>query len=153
MVQRVARAQVTVGSDRVAAIAAGLLIYLGVGPDDNPQVARHLAKRLALLRVFPDPEARMNRSLLEAGGEALVVSQFTLFADNRRGHRPSFASAAPPEQGRELCKVFADELRQLGVARVEEGRFGAQMVVESRNDGPVTIVATNSEGAWAADCG
>ena len=153
VVQRVLRAQVTVDGDLVGAIWAGLLIYLGVAPADAPEVARHLAERLAQLRVFPDSGGRMNRSLLDAGGEALVVSQFTLFADSRRGHRPAFTAAAGPERGRELCQLFGDELRRLGIARVSAGQFGAHMLVESVNDGPVTIVTTSSEAPWAADCG
>jgi D-aminoacyl-tRNA deacylase len=95
----------------------------------------------------------MNLSLLECGGQALVVSQFTLFADNRRGHRPAFTAAAQPDRARLLCQLFGEELRRLGVVRVSEGRFGAHMVVRSENDGPVTIVATSAEEPWAADCG
>ncbi len=139
--------------ESVAAIGAGLLIYLGVAPTDDEQVAERLASRLAQLRIFPDGEGRMNRSLLDCSGEALVVSQFTLFADNRRGHRPSFVGAAPWDRAAELCQVFAESLRRLGVARVDEGRFGAHMQVSSLNDGPVTVVATSAEGDWAADCG
>jgi D-tyrosyl-tRNA(Tyr) deacylase len=149
----VAEAEVKVGTDVVGAIDAGLLIYLGVAPTDSPEVARHLATRLAQLRIFPDSEGRMNLSLLDSGGGALVVSQFTLFADSRRGHRPAFTAAAPPEQGRELCHLFGEELRHLGVVQVSEGRFGAHMVVSSVNDGPVTIVTTSAEEPWAADCG
>ena len=153
VVQRVAGAEVRIGAEIVGAIDAGLLIYLGVAPRDSAEVARHLAARLAQLRIFPDAEGRMNHSLLECGGQALVVSQFTLFADSRRGHRPAFTAAAQPEQGRRLCQLFGEELRRLGVVRVSEGRFGAHMVVNSANDGPVTIVATSAEEPWAADCG
>jgi D-tyrosyl-tRNA(Tyr) deacylase len=153
VVQRVAGAEVKVGADLVGAIDAGLLIYLGVAPNDTPEVARHLAGRLAQLRIFADSGGKMNLSLLDGAGQALVVSQFTLFADNRRGHRPAFTAAAPPDQGRQLCELFAEELRHLGVVHVSEGRFGAHMVVSSTNAGPVTIVATSAEEPWAADCG
>jgi D-tyrosyl-tRNA(Tyr) deacylase len=153
VVQRVSQARVVIAGEQVAAIAEGLLIYLGVAPGDTPEVARHLAGRLAQLRIFPDPAGRMNRSVLDVGGEALVVSQFTLFADNRRGHRPSFISAAPPDVGRQLCRALADQLRLLGIAPVQEGHFGSHMSVESANDGPVTIVASSHEEPWQADCG
>ncbi|MGA8428138.1 MAG: D-aminoacyl-tRNA deacylase [Candidatus Dormiibacterota bacterium] len=153
VVQRVAGAEVKVGADIIAGIDSGLLIYLGVAPTDSPEVAHHLAARLAQLRIFPDAEGRMNLSLLDCRGQALVVSQFTLFADNRRGHRPAFTAAGQPEQARRLCQLFGEELRRLGVSRVSEGRFGAHMVVSSANDGPVTIVASSAEEPWPADCG
>lgn len=153
MVQRVAQARVTVDEKLVAAISTGLLIYLGVAPSDSPDVARHFAGRLAELRIFPDANGKMNLSLLDAGGEALVVSQFTLFADTSRGHRPAFTSAAGPERGLELYQLFSDELRRLGVSRVGHGQFGSHMLVDSVNDGPTTIVATSSEAPWLADCG
>ncbi|MGC2193003.1 MAG: D-aminoacyl-tRNA deacylase [Candidatus Dormiibacterota bacterium] len=153
VVQRAARARVTVDGELIAAIKTGLVIYLGVAPSDEPEVARHFAERLARLRMFPDAEGKMNRSLLEVGGEALVVSQFTLFADTRRGHRPAFTAVAGPERGRELYQLFGEELRRLGVVRVSQGQFGAHMLVDSVNDGPVTIVATSSEAPWSADCG
>jgi D-tyrosyl-tRNA(Tyr) deacylase len=105
------------------------------------------------MRVFPDQDDRMNRSLLDGHGAALIVSQFTLFADLTGGHRPSFMGAGGPELGRELCAALAEELRTLGVSTVAEGRFGADMQVASVNDGPVTIVATTGEGPWQADCG
>lgn len=137
----------------MAAIRSGLVIYLGVAPTDEPEVARHFAERLAQLRIFPDAAGKMNRSLLDAGGEALVVSQFTLFADARRGHRPAFTAAASPDHGQKLYQLFSEELRRLGVSRVSHGQFGAHMLVDSVNDGPVTIVATSSEAPWSADCG
>lgn len=151
--QRVASARVTVAGELVGAIGPGLLVYVGVAPGDEAGTARHLASRLATMRVFPDKDGRMNRSLLDGPGATLVVSQFTLFADLTRGHRPSFMGAGSPELGRELCAALAEELRTLGVSTVAEGRFGANMQVESVNDGPVTIVATTSEGTWQADCG
>jgi len=153
VLQRVVRAQVTVENTLVAAIQNGLLIYLGVTPTDDPRVAQHLAERLARLRIFPDLNGKMNRSLLDVEGEALVVSQFTLFADLRRGHRPAFSAAADPVRGRQLYQLFADELRRQGVGRVSQGQFGSHMLVESVNDGPVTVVATSSEAPWSADCG
>ncbi|MHB1502121.1 MAG: D-aminoacyl-tRNA deacylase, partial [Candidatus Dormibacteria bacterium] len=100
-----------------------------------------------------DSEGRMNRSLLDAGGGILLVSQFTLFADLRRGHRPSFMAAAAPDLGVQLCAAVATALFSLGVRPVAQGRFGAHMLVESCNDGPVTIVASAAEQPWAADCG
>ncbi len=151
--QRVARARVTVDGELIAAIRGGLAIYLGVGPTDEPAVARHFAGRLVELRIFPDAAGKMNKSLLAVGGEVLVVSQFTLFADTRRGHRPAFTAAADPERGLELYRLFIDELRRLGVVRVSQGQFGAHMLVDSVNDGPVTIVAATSEAPWLADCG
>ncbi|MGH7692262.1 MAG: D-aminoacyl-tRNA deacylase [Candidatus Dormibacteria bacterium] len=153
VVQRVARARVTVEGELVGEIGSGVLIYLGVAPADDAAVATRLAERLVRLRIFADAAGRMNRSLLETGGEALLVSQFTLFADSRRGHRPAFTSAARPEHARELCDRFGEELRRLGVIRTSQGRFGAHMVVESVNDGPVTIVVSSAEIPWDADCG
>ena len=151
--QRVARARVTVAGELVGEIGPGLLVFVGVGPGDNLVTARHLASRLASLRAFPDADGRMNVSLLERSGAALIVSQFTLYADLSRGHRPSFIGAGRPDLGRELCAAVAQELRTLGVVTVAEGTFGAHMQVESLNDGPVTIVATTAEGPWDADCG
>lgn len=153
MVQRVKQASVSVGGVTRAEIGAGVLIYLGVGPQDDAQVARHLAVRLCALRIFPDAQGRFQHSLVESGGEALLVSQFTLFADSRRGHRPSFTRAAAPGVARHLCAVVAQEFRRQGLARTLEGEFGAHMLVASVNDGPVTVVATVGEGAWEADCG
>lgn len=120
-------------------IAAGLLVLLGVAATDSPGDGRYLAKKIFDLRIFRDDGGAMNRSLAEAGGDVLVVSQFTLFGDVRKGRRPSFISAAPPELGRELYEAFVIELRALG-AKVETGRFGATMQVFSVNDGPVTIL-------------
>jgi D-tyrosyl-tRNA(Tyr) deacylase len=153
VVQRVARARITVDGELVAAIRTGLVIYLGVAPNDDSVVAGHFAGRLAKLRIFPDGDGKMNRSLLDLAGEALVVSQFTLFADTRRGHRPEFTAAAGPDHARDLYRIFGEELRRVGVARVSQGKFGAHMLVDSVNDGPVTIVATSGESPWSADCG
>ena len=139
VVQRVSQASVTVGDEVVGAIGQGLLILLGIGVGDSEAEARLLAEKTANLRIFADEEGRFNRSLLDIGGEALVVSQFTLYADTRRGRRPSFSDAAPPEIAAPLVDVFAGELRRLGVA-VSTGRFGAMIRVALVNDGPVTIL-------------
>ncbi|MBO9336234.1 MAG: D-tyrosyl-tRNA(Tyr) deacylase [Roseiflexus sp.] len=139
VLQRVSQASVTVGDEVVGAIGRGLLILLGIGVGDSEAEARLLAEKTANLRIFADEEGRFNRSLLDIGGEALVVSQFTLYADTRRGRRPSFSNAAPPEIAAPLVDVFASELRRLGVA-VNTGRFGAMMRVALVNDGPVTIL-------------
>jgi len=139
VLQRVSQASVTVGDEVVGAIGQGLLILLGIGVGDSGAEARLLAEKTANLRIFADEEGRFNRSLLDIGGEALVVSQFTLYADTRRGRRPSFSDAAPPEIAAPLVDVFAGELRRLGVA-VSTGRFGAMMRVALVNDGPVTIL-------------
>ena len=148
-----AQARVTVGEEVVGEIGAGMLVLVGVAPGDDTEVAHHLATRLASLRIFADSQGRLNRSLLDTAGGALLVSQFTLFADTSRGHRPSFLGAAPPEQGRLLCATLAASMRDLGVSPVGEGRFGAHMEVSSVNDGPVTIVVTAGEGPWEAACG
>jgi D-tyrosyl-tRNA(Tyr) deacylase len=128
----------------VASIGPGLVILLGVGPDDDEAVADALARRVAELRIFRDDEGRTNRSLLDVAGAALVVSQFTLFADTRRGRRPGFTGAAPPDQAEQLYLRFAAALGNLGV-RAETGRFGAEMAVELVNDGPFTIWLDTAE--------
>jgi D-tyrosyl-tRNA(Tyr) deacylase len=122
----------------VGEIGPGLMILLGVGPDDNEAVAHDLARKAAELRIFRDDDGRTNRSLLDTGGSALVVSQFTLFADTRRGRRPGFTGAAPPDLAERLYQRFAAALAGLGVV-VATGRFGAEMAVELVNDGPFTI--------------
>ncbi len=127
-----------VGGDRIAAIGAGLLVLVAAGAADGPGEAVQLAGKVSRLRIFADSDGRMNRSLTDTGGEALVVSQFTLYADVSRGNRPGFTSAAPPELGAQLVDAFAAELRSLGVP-VATGRFGAHMHVHLVNDGPVTI--------------
>ncbi len=144
VIQRVARASVAVEGERVAAIGRGLLILLGVARGDGEAQARRLAQKTAELRIFPDAEGRFDRSLLEVGGEALVVSQFTLLADVRRGRRPSFQEAAPPQEAASLVEAFASHLRELGVP-TQTGRFGAYMQVELLNDGPVTIVVDSAD--------
>jgi D-aminoacyl-tRNA deacylase len=137
--QRVARAEVRVDENAVGAIAAGLCILLGVARTDGDAEAERLAGKVARLRVFEDEAGRFDRSLLDVGGAALVVSQFTLIADTAKGNRPSFADAAPPEQADPLYERFCAQLRALGIP-VETGVFGARMHVELVNDGPVTIV-------------
>ncbi len=139
VVQRVNRGAVRVDGEVIAEIGPGLVVLVGVGRDDSDSDARRLADKVAYLRIFPDEAGRMNRSVLDTGGEVLVVSQFTLLADTSRGRRPSFINAAPPEQAEPLVGVFADALRELGL-RVQTGRFGAHMLVEIFNDGPVTIL-------------
>jgi D-tyrosyl-tRNA(Tyr) deacylase len=139
VVQRVASARVRVERQARGEIGPGLCILLGVARDDDAETARRLAGKLARLRIFEDDAGRFDRSLLDTGGAALVVSQFTLIADTAKGNRPSFGEAAPPEQAEPLYETFCTELRGLGV-RVETGVFGARMAVELVNDGPVTIV-------------
>jgi len=123
----------------IAKIGPGLVILLGIAPGDGEDQARTLAEKAANLRIFEDEQGKMNRSLLDTGGEAMVVSQFTLYADTRKGRRPSFTDAALPETARPLVKRFTALLGELGV-RTQTGEFGAHMLVEIANDGPVTIV-------------
>jgi len=137
--QRVASARVLVDGDEVGKIGAGLCVLLGVARSDGEAEAVRLAGKAARLRVFEDEAVRFDRSLLDVGGEALVVSQFTLIADTAKGNRPSFTDAAPPDQAEPLYERFCAEFRALGVP-VETGIFGARMQVELVNDGPVTIV-------------
>ena len=154
VLQRVTRASVTIDGEVAGSIGPGLVVLLGVAQGDGPEEARRLAAKTAELRIFADPSAslgagspaprRFNRSLLETGGEALVVSQFTLLADVRKGRRPSFTSAASPEEALALVDAYAQALRELGVP-VATGRFGAHMLVELENDGPVTIVLDTAE--------
>jgi len=139
VVQRVSRARVTVNGAVSGEIPHGLMILLGVGREDTPAVAAALAEKAANLRIFEDENEKMNRSLLDVKGAALVVSQFTLYGDARGGRRPSFIAAAPPEQARALYEVFCDALRQLGIS-VATGVFQAMMSVELTNEGPVTIL-------------
>ena len=139
VVQRVSSASVHVDGDAVGAIGRGLLVLLGAEHDDTSDNATRLAAKIARLRIFPDAAGRFDRSLLDVGGDALVVSQFTLLADTRKGNRPSFTAAAKPEVAEPLIESFCDALRELGL-HVETGVFGARMEVELVNDGPVTIV-------------
>jgi D-aminoacyl-tRNA deacylase len=138
LLQRVSRAEVRVNDEVVGRIGSGLVVLLGVGPADDEATADALARQVAELRIFRDDEGRTNRSLLDVAGAALVVSQFTLFADTRRGRRPGFTGAAPPDLAEQLYLRFAEALRGLGI-EVATGRFGAEMAVELVNDGPFTI--------------
>jgi D-aminoacyl-tRNA deacylase len=138
LLQRVREASVTVAGERVGAIGPGLLVFLGVGQGDGEAKAVAMADRIAGLRIFEDEAGKMNRSLLDTHRAALVVSQFTLYADTRKGRRPSFIEAAPPDQARQLVTRACDALRALGV-EVQEGVFAAKMQVALVNDGPVTI--------------
>jgi D-tyrosyl-tRNA(Tyr) deacylase len=144
VLQRVKSGSVSVDGSQVAAIGPGLLLLVGVAEGDDASTATQMARKCAEMRVFADTEGKFNMSLLETGGEALVVSQFTLLADVRRGRRPSFASAARPESAEPVCEVFADSLREMGVP-VQSGVFGAKMEVALVNDGPVTIVLDSEE--------
>jgi len=144
LLQRVSRGEVRSDGNVVGSIGDGLVILLGVGPDDTELVADYLARRTAELRIFRDDDGRTNRSLLETGGGALVVSQFTLYADTRRGRRPGFTGAAAPDLADRLWRRFADALAGLGVT-VATGEFGAQMEVELVNDGPFTIWLDSTE--------
>jgi D-tyrosyl-tRNA(Tyr) deacylase len=137
--QRVSEARVLVDGRVAAEIGAGLCVLLGVAREDGEEEAARLAGKVARLRVFEDDHGRFDRSLLDVGGAALVVSQFTLIADTAKGNRPSFSAAAPPEQAEPLYERFCVELRELDV-EVTTGIFGARMQVELVNDGPVTIV-------------
>ncbi len=139
VVQRVSSARVTVEGSVTGNIAAGFLILLGVGRNDTSAVAASMAEKIANLRIFEDDQGKMNRSLLDAGGSALVVSQFTLYGDARGQRRPSFIAAAPPEQAKKLYEEFTDALSKLGVT-VATGVFQAMMSVELVNEGPVTIL-------------
>ena len=134
LVQRVARASVTVGDERVAEIGPGLLVLLGVRRGDGHDEADRVVRKLLALRIFEDEDGRMNRSVGDAGGQILCVSQFTLYGDARRGNRPSFVDAAPPEEAEPLYEHVRQGLR------AEGGRFGAHMQVELVNDGPVTLM-------------
>jgi D-aminoacyl-tRNA deacylase len=139
VVQRVSSARVVVDGEVVGSIGRGLCVLLGVAREDEEEDAQRLAGRVARLRIFENDDGRFDRSLLDIGGEALVVSQFTLIADTEKGNRPSFGAAAPPEQAEPLYRAFCAALRERGVG-VATGRFGARMAVELVNDGPVTVV-------------
>jgi len=139
VVQRVKEASVTVAGEVVGKIGRGLVVLLGVREGDTEAEAAYLAQKIANLRIFPDRAGKFNLSALEVGGEVLVVSQFTLYADTQKGRRPSFVDAAPPEVAEPLVERFVELLRQTGL-RVETGQFQARMLVKIFNDGPVTII-------------
>lgn len=138
VIQRVINGRVTIAGDLIAEIKNGVVVLLGVGPNDGEEQARYLTEKIANLRIFEDETGKMNRSLLEIGGEAIVVSQFTLYADTKKGRRPSFTDAAPPEIANPLVDRFVEWLTCQGVP-TQTGVFGADMLVEIANDGPVTI--------------
>ena len=138
LLQRVSRAEVRVADDVVGQISLGMVVLLGVGRDDDEATADKLARRVTELRMFDDEAGKTNRSLTDVSGEVLVVSQFTLYADTRRGRRPGFTAAAPPEEAQKIYEQFAAALRELDVV-VATGRFGTAMEVELVNDGPFTI--------------
>ncbi|MEO0020161.1 MAG: D-aminoacyl-tRNA deacylase [candidate division WOR-3 bacterium] len=139
LLQRVSRARVVVGGETIGEIGSGLLIFLGIGKQDSESTCRQLASKVCRLRIYDDEQGKMNRSLLDVGGEALVVSQFTLYADTEQGLRPSFSNACEPARAESLYERFISELRYLGVP-VQTGKFGARMDVELVNRGPVTIM-------------
>lgn len=138
LLQRVTRAKVTVDGDVVGSIGPGLMILVGVGHGDTQEVAQTMASKAVDLRIFRDEEGKTNRSLIDVGGSVLAISQFTLFADTRKGRRPSFLDAAPPDQGNALYETFCTAVEERGVT-VAKGIFGAEMEVELVNDGPMTI--------------
>jgi D-tyrosyl-tRNA(Tyr) deacylase len=142
LIQRVKTGKVTVDGRTVAEITHGLVILLGIGRSDTPEQARFLAGKIASLRIFEDQEGKFNRSILDLSGAAIVVPQFTLYADTHKGRRPSFIEAAPPEDAAPLVEKFADMLREQGIP-TQNGVFGAHMLVEIENDGPVTIWLEN----------
>ena len=145
VIQRVERASVSVSGETVARIGCGLVVLVGVGHDDEPTDAAALAKKLVSLRVFSDDEGRMNRSVADVGGAVLVVSQFTLLADVRRGRRPSFVDAAAPDIAEPLVEDVARSIAAEGVS-VATGSFGAHMKIELSNDGPVTVIVDVAAG-------
>jgi len=138
LVQRVRKGRVSVANETIAEIGPGIVLLVGVAPQDGDEEARYLAEKIANLRIFEDEQGKINLSLLDTQGQAIVVSQFTLYADTRKGRRPSFTDAAPPEIARPLVDHFAQMLTELGVS-TQTGEFGAHMLVEIDNDGPVTI--------------
>lgn len=144
LLQRVTRASVTVAGEAVGSINRGLVVLAGVAGGDTIADAQYLAEKTASLRIFADSEGKFNLSALDVGGELLVVSQFTLLADARKGRRPSFTDAAPPAQAEELFNRFVEHVRSTGL-KVETGRFQQHMLVEIHNDGPVTIMLDSAD--------
>lgn len=144
VVQRVSRGRVVVGDEVVGEIGKGYVVLLGVAREDDPAAADYMAEKIAGLRIFEDEAGKMNRSVMEAGGEILAVSQFTLYGDVRRGRRPGFDRAGRPEQAEPLYERFVERLRAMGI-RVETGRFQTHMEVELVNDGPVTVLVDSEK--------
>lgn len=151
VVQRVREARVEVDGALTGSIGRGLLVLLGIAREDTPADADYLAEKIAGLRIFPDQQGKMNRSVQDSGGAVLVVSQFTLYGDTRKGRRPSFDRAAPPEQARALYEYFLQALRARGVT-VETGVFQAMMQVHLINDGPVTILCESPAETKGRTC-
>lgn len=145
VIQRVCEGRVSVEGQTIGEIGQGLVILLGAGHGDGQAKADRLANKIANLRIFADAAGKTNLSILDVEGEALVISQFTLYADCRKGRRPSFVHAAPPDTAAPLVDYFADRLRQAGIGRVETGEFGAMMLVEIHNDGPFTIILDSDD--------
>ena len=145
VIQRVRAGRVSVAGATIGEIGPGLVILLGAGHGDGQAEAERLADKVANLRIFADAEGKTNLSALDVGGEALVISQFTLYADCRKGRRPSFIDAALPDVAAPLVDHFAERLRQAGIRRVETGEFGAVMLVEIHNDGPFTIILDSED--------
>ena len=144
LLQRVTGASVSIGEEVVGRIGMGLVVFLGVASGDTEKDAQYLAQKIASLRIFADEEGKFNLSALDINGELLLVSQFTLLADTRKGRRPSFVEAAPPAQAGELFDYFVEQTRATGL-RVETGRFQSYMQVEIQNDGPVTVMLDSKE--------
>lgn len=138
------RARVTVDGATIGEIDSGLLVYLGIGPQDSEHEVEWVARKVAELRIFPDEQGRFDRSVEDAGGAVLIVSQFTLYADTRRGRRPAFTDAAPPDVAAPLVEAVMEALRVRGIT-VQGGRFGAHMLVDAVNDGPVTILLDSDD--------
>ena len=143
LIQRVSRASVTVEGEIVGAIEAGLLLFAGIGLEDDQSKLKPMAEKIYNLRIFPDDKGRFHHSLREVSGELLLISQFTLFADTGKGRRPDFFGAMKPPEAEQLFDSFVGIFRELGIERVEQGKFGAMMDVELVNDGPVTIMLEN----------
>ena len=144
LVQRVSQASVTVGADQVGSIGPGLVVMLGISRQDGEEEARYIVDKTTNLRIFADQEGRFNRSALDIGAELLIVSQFTLYGDTRKGRRPSFVEAAPPERAQELFDQAVALFTETGLT-VETGRFQAHMMVSIQNDGPVTIMLDSAD--------
>jgi D-tyrosyl-tRNA(Tyr) deacylase len=144
LLQRVNRASVSISGEELGGIGKGLVVFVGVAGDDSSKDAQYLVQKLVNLRIFSDEDGKLNLSVLETGGELLLVSQFTLLADTRRGRRPSFVEAAPPEAAESLLEEFVAMVRDTGL-KVATGRFQQHMLVEIHNDGPVTIMLDSKE--------